>query len=123
MLKLSHQRSLPAYLGVTKRHRPDDFLLSHAVDGYSLALDFKITSGNRKPLASMLQDFDDLVVQAGGRFYFAKNSETRPETALAFLGQESIDKFRALKKRCDPDHLLGSDLFRRVFENAQYAAM
>lgn len=117
MLKISHQRSLPAYLGVTKRHRPDDFLLSHAVDGFSLALDFKITPSNRRPLAAMLQDFDDLVVQAGGRFYFAKNSETRPETALAFLGHETMEKFRALKKRCDPDHLLGSDLYRRLFEN------
>ncbi len=118
MLKLSHQCNLPAFLGVTKRHRPDGFLLSHAVDGYSLAMDFKVTSGNRGHLASMLQEFDKLVLQAGGRFYFAKNSETRPETALGFLGQETIAKFRALKKRCDPDHLLGSGLYRRVFEDA-----
>jgi len=118
MLKLSHQRNLPAYLGVTKRHRPDGFLLSHAVNGYSLALDFKITSGNRRHLASMMQEFDNLVLQAGGRFYFAKNSETKPETALVFLGQETIAKFRALKKRCDPDHLLDSGLYRRVFEGA-----
>ncbi|MFH2039290.1 MAG: FAD-binding oxidoreductase [Chloroflexota bacterium] len=118
MLKLSHQRNLPAYLGVTKRHRPDGFLLSHAVNGYSLALDFKITSGNRSQLASMLQEFDNLVLQAGGRFYFAKNSETKPETALGFLGQETINKFRALKERCDPEHLLGSGLYRRVFEDA-----
>ncbi len=118
MLKLSHQRNLPAYLGVTKRHRPDGFLLSHALNGYSLALDFKITSGNRSHLATMLQEFDKLVLQAGGRFYFAKNSETRPETALGFLGQETITKFRALKKRCDPDNLLGSGLYRRVFEDA-----
>jgi FAD/FMN-containing dehydrogenase len=118
MLKLSHQRNLPSYLGVTKRHRPDGFLLTHAVDGYSLALDFKITPGNRSRLAGMLQEFDQLVLQAGGRFYFAKNSETRPETALGFLGEETIHKFRALKMRCDPDHLLESDLYRRVFENA-----
>jgi len=118
MLALSHRCSLPAYLGVTKRHRPDAFLLSHAVNGYSLAMDFKITSGNRSQLAAMLQEFDNLVLQAGGRFYFAKNSETRPETALAFLGQETITKFRALKKRCDPENLLASDLYRRVFECA-----
>jgi FAD/FMN-containing dehydrogenase len=118
MLNLSHQRGLPAFLGVTKRHRPDDFLLSHAVDGFSLAMDFKVTTGNRIQLASMLQEFDELILQAGGRFYFAKNSETRPETALAFLGEETVFRFRALKKRCDPENLLASDLYRRVFECA-----
>lgn len=118
MLNLSHKRGLPAYLGVTKRHRPDGFLLSHAVDGFSLAMDFKVTNGNRTQLASMLQEFDELILQAGGRFYFAKNSETRPETAMAFLGEDTISKFRSLKKRCDPENLLASDLYRRVFKCA-----
>lgn len=115
MLKLSHRRGLPSYLGVTKRHRPDNFLLSHAVDGYSLALDFKVTNGNRSKLAQMLQDFDRIALEAGGRFYFAKNSETTAETAVRFLGEEAVAKFRSLKKRCDPHHLLESDLYRRVF--------
>ncbi|MEW6094893.1 MAG: FAD-binding protein, partial [Chloroflexota bacterium] len=115
VLSLSHRRSLPSYLAVTKRHRPDGFLLSHAVDGLSLALDFKVTDSNRPRLAQMLQDFDRIVLEAGGRFYFAKNSETRPETAARFLGEETVAKFRALKKRCDPNGLLESDLFRRVF--------
>jgi decaprenylphospho-beta-D-ribofuranose 2-oxidase len=115
MLKLSHQRNLPSYLGVSKRHRPDGFLLSHAVDGYSLAMDFKVTERNRSCLYGMLQEFDDLVLRAGGRFYFAKNSETHPEAALRFLGEETVQKFKALKKRCDPDGLLASDLYRRVF--------
>jgi FAD/FMN-containing dehydrogenase len=115
MLKLSHRRGLPSYLGVTKRHRPDNFLLSHAVDGYSLALDFKVTDRNRAKLAQMLQDFDRIALEADGRFYFAKNSETTAETAIRFLGEEAVAKFRSLKKRCDPYHLLESDLYRRVF--------
>jgi decaprenylphospho-beta-D-ribofuranose 2-oxidase len=116
MLRLSQRRGLPAYLGVTKRHRPDVFLLSHAVDGFSLALDFKVTDRNRRRLAQLLQDFDRIVLDAGGRFYFAKNSETSPDTACRFLGEKTIAKFRTLKKRCDPDHILESDLYRRVFE-------
>jgi decaprenylphospho-beta-D-ribofuranose 2-oxidase len=116
MLNLSLRRGLPSYLGVTKRHRPDDFLLTHAVDGFSLALDFKVTNGNRAGLGTLLQDFDRIVLEAGGRFYFAKNSETSPETARRFLGEATIDKFRALKKRCDPYNLLQSDLYRRIFE-------
>jgi len=115
ILTISQKRGLPSYLGVTKRHRPDKFLLSHAVDGFSLALDFKITRGNRAKLSAMLQDFDKIVLEAGGRFYFAKNSETSPETARRYLGAETVERFKALKHRTDPNHLLESDLYRRVF--------
>jgi FAD/FMN-containing dehydrogenase len=116
MLTMSIQRGLPSYLGVTKRHRPDKFLISHAVDGFSLALDFRVTNGNRSALSKMLQEFDRIVLDAGGRFYFAKNSETTKESAARFLGDEAIERFRKLKKRCDPDNVLESDLYRRVFE-------
>jgi FAD/FMN-containing dehydrogenase len=115
MLQLSQRNGLPSYLGVTKRHRPDNFLLTHGVDGFSLALDFKVTERNRKHLSQQLQEFDRMVLEAGGRFYFAKNSETSAESARAFLGEETITKFRKLKQRCDPNGLLESDLYRRIF--------
>jgi len=115
MIQLSHQRGLPSYLAVTKRHRPDKFLLTHTVDGFSLAMDFKVTDKNRATLSNMLHDFDRIVLHAGGRFYFAKNSETSTEAARAFLGAETIVKFNKLKQRCDPNNVLESDLFRRVF--------
>jgi FAD/FMN-containing dehydrogenase len=115
LLRLSLKRGLPSYLGVTKRHRPDKFRLSHAVDGFSLALDFKVTNGNRVKLSQMMQEFDRIVLDAGGRFYFAKNSETTSESAMRFLGAETIEKFKKLKKRCDPNELLESNLYRRVF--------
>jgi decaprenylphospho-beta-D-ribofuranose 2-oxidase len=115
MLKLSLKNGLPSYLGVTKRHRPDKFLLTHAVDGFSLAMDFKVTDRNRAKLGAMLQEFDRIVLQGGGRFYFAKNSETTAETAQAFYGTDTIAKFKKLKKRCDPQGLLESDLYRRIF--------
>jgi len=115
MIQLSHRRGLPSYLGVTKRHRPDKFLLTHAVDGFSLAMDFKVTNHNRAKLSQLLQEFDRIVLEGGGRFYFAKNSETSAESTRAFLGEETIEKFKKLKKRCDPNHLLESDLYRRIF--------
>jgi hypothetical protein len=115
MLQLSLHRGLPSYLGVTKRHRPDQFLLTHAVDGFSLAMDFKVTDRKRKGLSDLLQEFDRIVLEAGGRFYFAKNSETSAESARRFLGIETLFKFARLKQRCDPNHLLESDLYRRVF--------
>jgi decaprenylphospho-beta-D-ribofuranose 2-oxidase len=116
LLQLSLKCGMPSYLGVTKRHRPDKFLLSHAVDGFSFAMDFKVTNSNRTKLSQMLQEFDRIVLDAGGRFYFAKNSETTSESTIRFLGTEAIGKFKKLKKRCDPNELLESNLFRRVFE-------
>lgn len=115
MLTLAKKRGLPSYLGVTKRHRPDKFLLTHAVDGFSLAMDFKVTAANRARLHQLTQEFDRIVLDAGGRFYFAKNSETTAETARAFYGEETVERFKKLKKRCDPNGLLESDLYRRIF--------
>jgi FAD/FMN-containing dehydrogenase len=115
MIELSQRRGLPSYLGVTKRHRPDKFLLSHAVDGFSLAMDFKVTEANRSALSNMLKDFDRIVLNGSGRFYFAKNSETSAEAARVFLGEETLRKFKQLKRRCDPDNILESNLYRRVF--------
>jgi len=123
MLALAKKQGLPSYLGVTKRHRPDKFLLTHAVDGFSLALDFKVTDGNRARLYKMLQEYDRIVLMNGGRFYFAKNSETSAETTRAFLGQETIDRFMKLKKRCDPNGLLESDLYRRIFCKQQTSSL
>lgn len=116
MIQLSLRRGLPSYLGVTKRHRPDQFLLTHAVDGFSLAMDFKVTDQRRARLSKMLQEFDAIVTAAGGRFYFAKNSETSAETTRRFLGNETIARFKKLKKRCDPIGILESDLYRRIFQ-------
>jgi FAD/FMN-containing dehydrogenase len=115
IIELSVRRGLPSYLGVTKRHRPDNFLLTHAVDGFSLAMDFKVTDRNRIKMRQMLQEFDEIVLQHGGRFYFAKNSETSAESTRRFLGDEALAKFKKLKQRCDPNHLLESDLYRRLF--------
>lgn len=115
ILNISLKLRMPSYLGVTKRHRPDKFLLTHAVDGFSLAMDFKVTNRNRTRLGNMLQEFDKIILQAGGRFYFAKNSETSSQTAVEFYGKETVDRFKKLKKRCDPNGLLESDLYRRIF--------
>ncbi len=60
----------------------------------SLALDFKVTDGNRASLRQMLQDFDRHRPGGGGRFYFAKNSETSAEHTRAFLGEETIAKIQ-----------------------------
>lgn len=115
MLSLCRRRGLPNYLTVLKRHKPDDFLISHGLDGYSLAMDFRVTPARRPRLAALAAELDEIVLGAGGRFYFAKDSTLRPESARRFLGEDTVDRFYELKARCDPDGLLRTNMWRRLF--------
>jgi hypothetical protein len=115
MLRLCQKRRLTNYLTVLKRHRPDDFLISHGVEGYSLAMDFRITPRRRSKILALTGELDKIVLQAGGRFYFAKDSTLKPEIVQAYLGHDVIDQFRTLKERYDPDMILQTNLWRRLF--------
>lgn len=115
MLRLCQEYDMPNYLTVFKRHRPDDFLMTHGLDGYSMAMDFRMTPGRRAKMTALAQELDQIVLEANGRFYFAKDSTLRPETVRAYLGDDKIEQFLALKERCDPDNLLQTDLWRRLF--------
>jgi len=117
-LLLCQARGLPPYLTVFKRHRPDPFLMTHAVDGYSLALDFRITPRNRERVWALAAELDALTLAGGGRFYFAKDSTLHPSRLTDYLAEERVAKFLALKRRVDPEDLLQTDLYRRLFATA-----
>ena len=113
--ELCQEAGLIPYLAVFKRHRPDKFLFSHAVDGYSLALDFDVTEKYRDALWKLCHKMNDVVLEAGGRFYFAKDATLRPEDAKAYLA-DTIPAFRKWKVQLDPDNLLESELSKRLFQ-------
>ena len=115
ILTVCQRRGLPNFLTVMKRHRPDEFLMSYAVDGFSMAMDFRVNDSNRNRMVWLTKELDEIVLAAGGRFYFAKDITVRPEVATAFLGDDRIARFKAVKERCDPDELFQTDLWRRVF--------
>ncbi len=115
-IELTHQRGIYSYLGVTKKHRKDDFLMTHGLDGYSLAMDFPVTKRNREDLWSLCHEMDQLVLEAGGKLYFAKDSTMKKGTADEFIPSENLEKFMKLKNACDPEGLISSNLYRRVFD-------
>jgi len=115
LLAMGREAGLPAYLGVFKKHRPDDFLLTHGVDGYSLALDFRVTRSNRPKLWDLCRRMDEVVLGAGGRFYFAKDATLRADRVRRFLPPAALEEFVRLKRRCDPGNILQTDLSRRLF--------
>jgi len=108
-----HRRLIP-YLGVLKRHRQDPFLMTHAVDGFSLALDFGVTTANRERLWQLCQELAELVLEASGRFYYAKDAILKASSHERIHGLEAISEFAALKQRLDPKNLLQTDLSRRI---------
>ena len=57
---------------------------------------------------------NDLVLETGGRFYFAKDSTLRPADARQFLGEDALARFRALKAEFDPQNLLTTSLAERL---------
>jgi len=114
ILRPSQARGFVPYLAVLKRHRPDAFWLTHAVDGWSLALDYRVTPASREELFAFCRELAELVLAAGGRFYFAKDSVLPAGVLERMLPGERLLDFFALKRRLDPEGLLESDLWRRV---------
>lgn len=115
LMNEARRRGITPYLGVYKKHRPDPFLLTHAVDGYSLALDIPWNARTREKVRRFARDMDPMVCEAGGRFYFAKDSLMTPETLRGCYPQERLERFFAIKRRLDPDGRFQTDLFRRLF--------
>jgi decaprenylphospho-beta-D-ribofuranose 2-oxidase len=112
-VRMQQEAKLESFLGVLKRHRPDSFLLSHGVDGFSLALDFKVTAQNRERLWKLAHHMNELVIDAGGKFYFAKDSTLRRSDVERSFGP-NFDQFLAIRSELDPDRLLVSDLATRL---------
>jgi decaprenylphospho-beta-D-ribofuranose 2-oxidase len=114
-LERCRRAGLVPLLGVFKVHRADKFLMSYAVDGWSLALDFARTTENQAALVSLFAEMDREVVAAGGRFYFAKDSLLQPERLGTFFAEPRVQRFLELKREIDPENLLQTDLYRRIF--------
>lgn len=114
LLARSQRAGCVPYLCVFKQHRADAALLSYQVDGFSLSLDYHVTARNAARLDALLRGMVTPVLQAGGRFYPAKDDALAPADFAQSVGPERLATFLALKRRLDPDGLFSSDLFRRV---------
>jgi decaprenylphospho-beta-D-ribofuranose 2-oxidase len=108
--ELVSQARAPSFVTVLKRFGPGDpGLLSFPMAGWTLALDFPARTPG---LAGLLGLLDQLVVEAGGRVYLAKDSRV-PADLLPRM-YPRLDEFRKLRAELDPEGILGSDLSRRL---------
>ena len=98
-----------SFLAVLKLYgRANDNYLSFPMEGYSLALDFKIEAG----LFELLNDLDKIVLKYGGRIYLAKDA--RVSKVIFEQGYPKIDKFRLLRQKYKMNEKFNSLQSRRI---------
>lgn len=83
-----------SFLAVLKLYGAEnENYLSFPIEGYSLALDFKI----KPKLFKFLDELDQLVIQYGGRVYLAKDARISKQNFEK--GYPMIEKFRSQRKK------------------------
>jgi decaprenylphospho-beta-D-ribofuranose 2-oxidase len=109
-IDLLSSSKVASFLAVLKRFGPANTgPLSFPLEGWTLALDLPLGSSK---LPGILDQLDELVLDAGGRVYLAKDARLSPEKFAAMYPRRN--EFLALKDRIDPEHRMSSDLARRL---------
>lgn len=109
ILKAISDSGKGSFLAVLKLYgKANDNYLSFPMEGYSLALDFKIEEG----LLELLDKLDEIVLRHGGRIYLAK--DVRVSKEVFEKGYPQIDKFRALREKYKMNDKFNSLQSRRL---------
>ena len=100
----------PSFLTVLKRFGPaNPAPLSFPHAGWTLAAD--VPAGN-EALAPILDELDELVAEAGGRLYFAKDSRQSP--SMVARTYPRLAEWHSVRDQMDPRGVFTSDLGRRL---------
>ena len=96
-------------LNVLKRFGPgNEAPLSFPTEGWTITVDFPIAPG----LNALCARLDELVLEAGGRHYLAK--ESRASAEVIRRGYPRLDEWRKTRDAADPEGVFTSDLARRL---------
>lgn len=98
-----------SFLNVLKTFGPGNPApMSFPGEGWTLTVDIPVTPG----LERLCADLDEMVLNAGGRLYLAKESRTTPEMIERMYPR--IDEWRKIRASVDPQGVFHSDLQRRL---------
>jgi decaprenylphospho-beta-D-ribofuranose 2-oxidase len=82
--------------------------LSFPMRGWTLCVDLPVRAG----LHELCEQLDELVLDAGGRHYLAKESRATPEVIQR--GYPRLDEWRKVRASVDPHGVFASDMSRRL---------
>ncbi len=108
ILRKSYETGHVSTLAVLKRLGESAGLLSFPSPGWTLALDIPIRPG----LFALLDDFDRLVADFGGKVYLAKDARLSPSMFRRMYPE--FGEWLKVKHKIDPDNMFQSDLSRRL---------
>lgn len=110
VLAALHRAGAPSFLTVLKRFgEGNPGPLSFPMPGWTLALDLPAAGSGLK---DVLPALDRMVVEAGGRFYLAKDAHASP--SFFAKGYPRLDEWRRCRDTLDPERRFVSDLARRL---------
>ena len=110
VVELLSARRVAAFLAVLKRFGSGNPApLSFPMPGWTLTLD---TSSAMSGLSALFAELDELVLNAGGRHYFAKDACLGPHAAQR--GYPRLAEWQAIRSSADPHRRWQSDLARRL---------
>lgn len=112
MLRLCQEAGTQSLLCAIKPHRPDDYLLSYAGDGYSFGIDIKRRGRTRESVERFARMLYDYVADVDGRTFLAKD-EVLPRDLFERMYPLHKEFMRA-KRMVDPDQRFMSDMGRRL---------
>lgn len=109
ILQRISESGMGSFLAVLKLYgAQNDNWLSFPLEGYSLALDFKIQDG----LFTLLDELDLLILHYGGRIYLAKDA--RMSQAVFEQGYPKVEAFRQLRQDLGADKVFQSHQSERL---------
>jgi decaprenylphospho-beta-D-ribofuranose 2-oxidase len=101
---------VPCYLAVLKDFgAANAFPLSFPLAGWTLAMDLPRGAPG---LMALLERMDEIVAEAGGRVYLAKDARLRPETLAVMYPR--LREWQAIRDAADPERRWRSDLAVRT---------
>jgi decaprenylphospho-beta-D-ribofuranose 2-oxidase len=110
VIERMRRQRVPCYLAVLKDFGPHNGApLSFPIAGWTLALDLPRAAPG---LAALLDSFDELVAQAGGRVYLTKDARMRPAALRAMYPR--LGEWQSVRDGVDPDGIWRSDLALRT---------
>ncbi len=104
------QHRCASFLAVLKRFETqNDGMLSFPMPGWTLALDIPVA---RSGLNTILDSFDEMVMQAGGRVYLAKDARVDPQRLRVMYPK--LERWESIRGELDANRTMRSDLARRL---------